>query len=229
MKKGYSALIAGEDFTEGHVSIHPNYISDVIGKGGCCIKAIQDQLGIRMTVPSENANGNVSSVKITLAGPKEKVIQAKAVIKEITQFYHSEITHPGFVHEELDDVPASAYNIIIGSKGSEIRHIEGNFKVSVHIPNPNTVSHDVLVVGLPRNVEAAAAYIRKIVSQSTKSDAAASEAFVWTDPADEEVTQEPWMEQYVHPSSRESPSEAALPPAKPVSAWSAAVTYSEGW
>ena len=229
VKKGYSALIAGEDFTEGHVSIHPNYISDVIGKNGCCIKAIQEQLGIRMTVPSESASGNASTIKITVAGPKEKVVQAKAVVKEITQYYHSEITHPGFIHEELEDVPASAYNIIIGPKGSEIRHIEGNFKVSVHIPNPNTVTQNVLVVGLPRNVEGAAAYIRKIVSQSTKSEAAASDAFAWTDPAEEEETQEPWMEQYVHPSSRENPPEATLPPAKPVSAWSAAVSYSEGW
>lgn len=184
-----------------------------------------------MSVPSEPSSGNASTIKITLAGPKEKVIQAKAVVKEITNHYHSEITHPGFAHEEMDDVPASAYNIIIGPKGSEIRHIEANFKVSVHIPNANTVCQNVLIVGLPPNVEAAAAYVRKIVGQSTKSEAAASEAFAWTDPAEDEEAQEPWMEQYVHPSSRETPtpSDSTIPPKKPVSAWSAAVAYSEGW
>ena len=40
--KGYSKLIAGEDFQESSVMVHPMYLAEIIGKGGCNIRAIQD-------------------------------------------------------------------------------------------------------------------------------------------------------------------------------------------
>lgn len=93
---------------------------------------------------------------------KDNVIRAKALIKELIQYYHTEITHPGIVHEELE-VPTSYYNYIIGAKGSEIKHIQANFKVGVHIPNLESINKNVVVVGLPANVESAKKYILKII------------------------------------------------------------------
>jgi polyribonucleotide nucleotidyltransferase len=208
-------------------------LPEVIGKGGCYIKAIQDSLSVRLSVPHGVTRDETANVKIGIAGSVEKVIQAKAVIKQITMFYHADITHPGVIHVEMTDVPASTYNLIIGPKGSEIRHIQGNFKVSVHIPNANSNCKELLVVGPPQNVESAAAYIRKIVNQSAKDESAASEAFGWPTDGVEEPVQEVWMEQYVHLSAadREQPLEApaAAPVSKPLSAWGSAVAYSEGW
>jgi hypothetical protein len=182
---------------------------------------------VRLNVPQGVSRDEATSVKIGIAGPVEKVIQTKALIKQIANFYHSEITHPGVVHAELDDVPVSTYNLIIGPKGSEIRHIQGNFKVSVHIPNANSNCKSLLVVGAPQNVEAATAYILKIVNQSVKDEAAATEAF-WPGDAAEPV-HEAWMDQYVHPSARESASEPQPAVVAPKSAWGSAVTYTEGW
>jgi hypothetical protein len=93
---------------------------------------------------------------------KDNVIRAKALIKELIQYYHTEITHPGIVHEELD-IPTSYYNYIIGAKGSEIKHIQANFKVSVHIPNLESINKNVVVVGMPTNVESAKKYMLKII------------------------------------------------------------------
>ena len=109
-------------------------------------------------------------VKITIAGARDKVAQAKEVIREITEVYYSALTHPGYTHAELE-VPERLYNIIIGPKGSEIRHIENNFKVDVYIPSVDTVNKNVLVVGRPEGVTAAERYIGKLVSQAGQAEA----------------------------------------------------------
>jgi hypothetical protein len=68
------------------------------------------------------------NVKITVAGNKDKVVIAKALILELTTYYHTTVTHPGHIHVEMD-VPSALFNYIIGARGSEIKHIQGNFKV----------------------------------------------------------------------------------------------------
>ena len=112
-------------------------------------------------------DANTPPVRITLAGHHTKVSEAKALINELMQYYHTPITHPGLVHQELD-VPPSIYNIIIGAKGSEIKHIQNNFKVQVYIPNADTLNTNVLVVGEPKNVSQASAYIQKILDKTTQ-------------------------------------------------------------
>ena len=219
------------------------YLPEVIGKQGCCIKAIQDHFGVRLNVPPGASREDSTNVKIGIAGPVEKVILAKALIKEIAMYYHSEVTHPGVVHAEMPDIPSISYNLIIGSKGSEIRHIQANFKVTVQIPNANSNCKNLLVIGPPSNVEAAAAYIRKIVKQSQQEEVAAVEGFSsgHHNPEDAEE-HEPWMDAYVRSSaSSTSPSQQPLeatsgltpPTASPAvvarSAWGAAVINAEGW
>jgi polyribonucleotide nucleotidyltransferase len=203
------------------------YLSEVIGKSGSSIKAIQDVYGVKLNVPQGVARDDTTNVKIAIAGPAEKVQEAKATIKEIAHYFYSGVTHPGVVHSELEDVPLSSYNLIIGPKGSEIRHIQNNFKVSVYIPNANSLCKNVLVVGIPQSVESASNYIRKIVNQSTKDEVALSEAFMTSDDA---APHEAWMDQYVHPSSRENQdSEATSASGPALSAWGSAVAYAEGW
>lgn len=143
-------------------------LPEIIGKGGSNLRAIQDQLQVRITVPTTSSssstkiNEEVKNVKIGISGMKDNVIKAKAIIKELLLYYHTPITHPGVVHEELD-IPSNYYNHIIGSKGSEIKHIQGNFKVSVHIPNLDSVNKNVVIVGSPPNVENARKYILKVI------------------------------------------------------------------
>lgn len=74
------------------------------------------------------ARDHNTNVKITVAGNKDKVAIAKALILELTTYYHTTVTHPGHIHVEMD-VPSALYNYIIGARGSEIKHIQGNFKV----------------------------------------------------------------------------------------------------
>lgn len=98
-------------------------------------------------------------------------------------YYHSPITHPGYVHASLD-IPTRFYNNIIGTRGGEIRHIQNNFKVAVHIPSSTTLNQTLLVVGEnSHNVDNAVRYIQKIVQQVT------------TDEINNAVVAETWDEQ----------------------------------
>lgn len=165
--KGYCTLLAGDDFQEGYVAIHPRFLPDVIGKGGACIRALQQHTGVKITTPANTtkADGSAASkVKIGLAGPREKVTEARNLIKEITKYYHTSVTHPGVTHIEMD-IPANYYNYIIGSKGSEIKHIQNSFKVNVYIPIADSNNSNVLIVGEPANVASAEKHIRKLIEK----------------------------------------------------------------
>ena len=145
---------------------------DIIGKGGSCIKAIQTHTGVKINTPSgfskTTPSGETvvpSKVKISLAGPREKVTEARQLILDLTKYFHTPVTHPGVSHIEMD-IPNSYFNFIIGPKGSEIKHIQSNYKVSVHIPNADSSNQSVLVVGDESNVAQAEKHIRKIVEKT---------------------------------------------------------------
>ncbi|KAJ1427696.1 hypothetical protein B484DRAFT_450216 [Ochromonadaceae sp. CCMP2298] len=165
--KGYCNLLAGADFHEGYVSVPPRYLPDIIGKGGASIKAIQQHTGIKISTPAgTRTTGEVapSKVKILLAGNREKVAIARNLILDLTKYYHTAITHPGIVHKEME-IASNYYNYIIGSKGSEIKHIQANYKVNVHIPNAESINPHLLIVGEPEAVDKAEAHILKIIEK----------------------------------------------------------------
>lgn len=196
ISKGYSKALEGENFNEAAISVKHSYLSDIIGKNGACVRAIQDKTGVKVSIPpSADAK---SKVRIGLAGSVEGIAEAKNIITEITTYYHSEVTHPGVVHAALD-IPERMYNMIIGTKGAEIKHIQNNFKVSVYIPNADSVIKGVLVVGLKNGVDAATKYIQKIVANLVEEEAQANSiAETWSEQqvAEEQSSDEPWMDQY---------------------------------
>ena len=210
---------------------------ELVGKGGSIRTAIQDHTGVRITIPANVSREQTANVKVGLAGVKGKVTEAKKIIKELIKFKHHPLTHPGAIHQELD-VPSALYNVIIGARGSEIKQIQGNYKVSVHIPNEHSAVQSVLIVGEAKAVESAVKYIHKILEQATRDRTAAVDtAEIWAETAaaqEEEVTED-WMQEFVHPSKRKvtaAASSVAASSATTVSAgaWGAGVvTAAEGW
>jgi hypothetical protein len=67
-------------------------------------------------------------VKILLAGNRDKIAVARSLILDLCKYYYTPITHPGMTHVEMNIDPRY-YNYVIGSKGSEIKHIQANYKV----------------------------------------------------------------------------------------------------
>jgi polyribonucleotide nucleotidyltransferase len=118
-------------------------------------------------VPGKVDRNHPQPVKVTMAGNKDKVAHAKAIVTELMTYYRSSVTHPNAIHIEMN-VPTALYNYIIGARGSEIKHIQGNFKVSVHIPNVDSVNRNVVIVGDAAGAQAAQKYIQKIMDQAVK-------------------------------------------------------------
>lgn len=179
--KGYAQILVPADFVEGSVTVHHKFLPDIIGKGGSCVKAIQTATGVKISIPSVGPKtpppGLSNKVKINVAGLREQVSIARKTILELTKYYHTEMTHPGVIHEELD-IPESYYSYIIGPKGAEVKNIQATCKVSVHIPNDESFTQNILVVGEPSNVAAAKLMVKKVVErvENIAIDRAAAEA-----------------------------------------------------
>lgn len=195
--KGYCTLLEGSDFMEEEISIPGMYVAEIIGKGGVVRKTLQEHSSVRIVVPANVAKEQ--SVIILLAGSPSKISEAKKLINELMQYYHTSVTHPGFVHNEMN-VPSPLYNLIIGKGGSEIRHIQNNFKVSVYIPNADSVTQNVLVVGESRNVTQASNHIQRIIDKAKEDKEAAmiaADSWAEHETEREDDVEEEWMKAYV--------------------------------
>jgi plasmid stabilization system protein ParE len=177
-----------------------------------------------------------TNVRIGLAGGRDNIAQAKEVIREIMTYYHSTVVHPGIVHTGLT-IPSRMYNMIIGAKGSEIRHIQNNFKVSVHIPDADSAVQDVLVVGEKSGVDQAVRYIQKIVAQITAEESAVADVNDTFqsgegDAADGEGKDEAWMSEYMYnrdASKTVSLLDGAGKKEAQTNAWNTSTADAEGW
>jgi hypothetical protein len=105
-----------------------------------------------------------SKVKIVLAGAKDKVALARSLILDLCKYYYTPVTHPGVTHLEMDISP-HYYNYVIGSKGSEIKHIQANYKVTVYIPNAETANQNLLIVGEASNLQNAEKHILRLIEK----------------------------------------------------------------
>mmetsp|Transcript_1072 Transcript_1072/g.1724 ORF Transcript_1072/g.1724 Transcript_1072/m.1724 type:complete len:496 (-) Transcript_1072:171-1658(-) len=234
--KGYASVLEGDNFQESSITVGSMYLSEIIGKNGSCIRTLQDKLGVRVSIPVGAGKDDKATVKIGIAGPRENIARAKEVIREIQQFFHSPVTHPGLVHSALD-IPSRMYNNIIGAKGSEIRHIQNNFKVAVHIPGAQSVTQNVLVVGEQDGVNKAVRYIQKIVAQIGAEEAAAADvAETWNEQSadtDDAPETEEWMAKYMYDRSQSQKPVSLLGAAEAkaaaeTNAWKQS-TDAEGW
>ena len=104
-------------------------------------------------------------VKVGLAGHKEQTSKAAQVITALTRHHHHPLTHGAdVIHEEVH-VPPEFYHCVIGPRGSEIKHIKGNYKVEVYMPQEDSVTDNVLVVGKQTAVDRAIAYIHTLMER----------------------------------------------------------------
>lgn len=118
-----------------------------------------------------------SKVKIGLAGSRDKLTIARNLILELIKYQHTTITHPNIIHIEMEIAP-HYYNFIIGSKGSEIKHIQANYKVTVIIPNTESGHDNLLILGEETNVLNAEKHILKVIdkAETQLADRAKAEA-----------------------------------------------------
>jgi polyribonucleotide nucleotidyltransferase len=166
--KGFTSL-SYENFKNEVIKVPSSALPDLIGKEGCIIKAIKEELNVEITMPKTSGppGSGPKRTQVTVAGKADNVEKAKEVVNDIVMYYHHEVTHPGWVHEELE-IEEWNYKFIIGKAGSELRHIEKNYKVRVRIPRDETPNRNVVVVGEKRDVDRGVAYIHNAIAKANE-------------------------------------------------------------
>jgi len=193
--KGYMSL-SFEDFKEEGVAVMPHVVPDIIGKQGAIIQVIKKECKVEIDIADSKNLKPGQKVKVSIAGGAEGVAKAQEIIHSIAAFSHHEVTHPGFAHSEME-VEEWKYRFLIGKGGSEMRHIQNNFKVKVNIPRENSTTDKVVVIGEERDVEKAVKYIEKILFEAdqVKADPRADKA---EDTWGAEEPEEAWMSPYMY-------------------------------
>lgn len=204
--KGYSAALEGTlangDFSEAAVKVPVASLHEVIGKGGAIIQSIQSTLGVKLNVPDTTHVGAKKVVKVTVAGTREGVAKAIEVVRSLVAHHYHALTHPGTTHVEVD-VPEAMYAIVIGPRGSSIKHIQNSYLVKVHIPRDGDTQQAVTVVGSVGRVKQAKKHILAMVAnayaeQEAERDWDNEGSYGYGDEPEHEC-HEAWMDQYRPP------------------------------
>jgi len=193
--KGYMSL-SFEDFKEEGVAVLPHCVPDIIGQRGAIIQVIKKECKVEIDIGDSKNLKPGQKVKVSIAGGAEGVAKAQEIIHSIAAFSHHEVTHPGFAHSEME-VEEWKYRFLIGKGGSEMRHIQNNFKVKVNIPRETSTTDKVVVIGEERDVEKAVKYIEKVLFEAdqVKADPRADKA---EDTWGAEEPEEAWMSPYMY-------------------------------
>jgi len=196
LEKGYMAL-AYDDFEEEGVPCLPTLFPDIIGSKGAIIQLIKKEAKVEVNIPAVPKNAKPGQkYKVTLAGTKTAVALGKDIIRSIALYGHHEITHPGQVHQEME-IEEWRYRYLIGSKGSEMRHIQNNYKVRVNIPREFSECQNVVIVGEPRDVDRAVKYIEKVMYEADQPKGRGAPEASADDGYDNEP-EEDWMSAYMY-------------------------------
>jgi len=95
-------------------------------------------------------------------------------------------------------VPTWQLSFLIGSKGSELRHIQNNYKVRVYVPRPASVNDKVVIVGEQYGVERAKTYVDKLLWNAEHSTKGRDRQDQADDGWGGEEVEEDWMKQYMY-------------------------------
>jgi rRNA processing protein Krr1/Pno1 len=196
IEKGFCSL-AYDNYDEQGVMVHPQHFHAIIGEKGVIIQAIKKEVKVEVSMPEAPKNSTSSKkYKVTLAGSREAVEKGKEVINSIVTYGYHPITHPDYTHKEVE-CEEWKYKYLIGTKGSEMRHIQNSFKVRVNIPRAGSENPNVIVFGDQMGVERAVKYIEKVLwnAEVPKGRGSADQA---DDAWGEEGPEEDWMKAYLY-------------------------------
>ena len=62
--RGFATLLQAESFGEATVSVHPKYLHELIGTKGKIIRALEDTLGVKLTIPKTEWNPKTIQVRM---------------------------------------------------------------------------------------------------------------------------------------------------------------------
>jgi len=131
------------------VDCDPKFHRHIIGKSGSNISRIKEETNVEIRIPQENSKTN----KIRIEGPKEGVIRAKEMLKEMVATMENEVT------QEIN-LEHRFHRLMIGTKGEKIREIRDKYnQVQITFPDMSKQSNTVTLRGPRQDVAAVAKYL----------------------------------------------------------------------
>lgn len=171
-QKGYCAIVY-DDFAESFIQVPSRQIPELIGSQGSTIKKIKEKTGCEIIIPQFSREQGPVKVKVDIAGEAKEVEITKTIIQNIMEFHHDPTISPDEVHETMD-IEASKNGLLVGNRGSELRHMQNSYKVSIYIPREDTLCQQVVIVGEAEKVSRAKAHIERLIqnggAQARRSD-----------------------------------------------------------
>ena len=127
-KESTSSSSSGPDAYE-ELYIPFKFHAQLIGSKGATLQQLQST-GCKIDMPKKDSG----STKVQLTGSADAVKSAKAAIESLTTKGYSTITHPGWVHDDVN-VDEKHFGLIIGPQGKYIQAIQQK----VHKPSQHSI------------------------------------------------------------------------------------------
>jgi len=211
LTKGYASFTFGDDFLEEKLKIHPRQVPDLVGKQWANMNALKQRLGVEVGIldapkpgtqaPAQakpNPKQQIKKATVVIGGSAVNVREAKKVIEQLlTKFYHP-ITHPNSIMKEIE-CDWGYLNLVIGRGGSEIKHMQNSFGVSVHIPSEINGNENIVVVGPETGVLRCEKHISSLLWSAANRPARGEEGGGGYDGGDgDDDVEEAWMADYMY-------------------------------
>jgi len=161
VQKGFSP-VTHPDFVNNEINLEdPALIGRIAGPKGTYIRKIQEKTGARLQLPERDSNRAV----ISIFGKPSETMAAKIALNDLINQGFSEITHPGWIAEEVD-FPATSLGKLIGAGGAKIIEIQKLHAVKIDTPKRDDGKQplDIITIkGAKKNVDQAKEHISQLL------------------------------------------------------------------
>ena len=153
------AAAAGGPQSYEEMYIPFKFHAQLIGAKGATLQQLQQGTGAKIDMPKKDSG----STKVQITGSSEGVQAAKGAIDSLISKGYSTITHPGYVHDDLS-VPDDKMGHIIGPSGAYIKAIQDKTKTRINLPDKDSGSSRVTIVGKKEDVRSARLAIKELLT-----------------------------------------------------------------
>lgn len=161
LDKGYCQY-THPDQTDGTVSVPPEKRSNIIGPKGVFIEMLKQFTGAKISMPDRQSD----DTEVKLSGDRTAVRLAKKYITEIIKEGFCEVTHPGWVKDEID-FPMHKIGRLMGKKAAKLRYMEQSTGCKITTPDKSDELHGTVIVAGPEDGVIRA---RMLILQASEDD-----------------------------------------------------------
>lgn len=146
--------------TQVDLQVDKRHYSTLIGRGGEMLRSIREATGAEIMLPKK---GSLHEI-VVITGTKEECALAKKTILDIIRDGYSALTHPNTTKNQID-VPIKLHPRIVGRAGTTIRALQSKTGTTINLPDRESRSKTVTIVGEAEGVLIAKQAIRDLVEK----------------------------------------------------------------